>query len=53
MDSEAAIAMTDWNACESCVNNGDNGCILSDIDTEVYLGDWVLCKQYKRREDRE
>jgi len=49
---QGSIGMPDWEACETCENWGDNGCNLPDINLILHeLGDWILCEQYKERED--
>jgi len=49
---QGSIGMPDWEACETCKNWGDNGCNLPDINLILHeLGDWILCEQYKERED--
>ncbi len=45
-DIDRAIASTHWEACETCLNLGNNGCELPDIDLTVHLGDWILCENY-------
>ncbi len=46
--TKGSIATPDWEACETCVNYGDDGCSLPDIDLILHgLGDWILCEQYE------
>lgn len=47
--TDAAIASPHWEACETCVCMGENGCNLSDIDISAYMGDWIICDDYDRK----
>ena len=42
------IASPHWEACNTCRNHVDNGCIIKDIDLYVHrLGDWIICDNYE------
>lgn len=45
---EGCIASPHWEACNTCLNLGNNGCKLSSISLEVHqLGDWIICEDYE------
>ncbi len=45
--TDAAIASPHWEACETCIHNGQDGCDISDeIEIYVYLGDWIICENH-------
>ena len=51
MNESASIASPHWEACESCVNfTPYEGCTCDEIDLALYMGDFILCKQFKNRE---
>ena len=43
-----AIALCDWNACDSCKNFTDEGCLFDgDIDVALVDGDFIICEQFE------
>jgi len=44
---EACIASPHWEACKTCKNHGDSGCVLPNINVFAHSGDWILCRHYK------
>lgn len=44
---DATIGHPNWEACETCKNHTDDGCDI-DIELELHLGDFILCKQYEK-----
>lgn len=44
--TEGSIASPHWGACETCRNFGQNGCTLPEIDIYMYLGDFIICRDY-------
>jgi hypothetical protein len=46
---DATIAVPNWTACNTCGNHGLSGCECPDIDIYLYLGDWIICKQYEKK----
>ena len=47
IETDRAIASPHWEACETCVYAGENGCILPEVGLSVYMGDWILCDDYE------
>ena len=45
------IAITHWEACETCANHGEKGCTLPSIDLHIMLGDWIICEQYEEEKN--
>ncbi len=42
------IAMTDWEACSTCIHLKENGgCEIPSINLSVYRGDWIVCDDYQ------
>ncbi len=51
MKIDASIGMPDWEACETCEHHGKEGCeIKEEIKLTLYMGDWILCDDYEKRE---
>ena len=47
--TDASIASPHWKACEFCVHfTTHEGCTLDEIKLKLYMGDFILCKQYGR-----
>jgi hypothetical protein len=47
-ETDAAIASTHWEACNTCKFFGNNGCVKSFIDLSVHLGEWIICDDYNQ-----
>ena len=51
MDIDATIATPNWEACKTCQNFDDNECCYIEIELELHLGDFILCKQYENNQE--
>lgn len=48
MEINACVAYLHWNACNTCQNFKNDGCIFdaNELDFELHLGDFILCSEY-------
>lgn len=48
--TDAAIALAHWDACSTCKFNSFTKCIKTKIELSVYLGEWIICDDYEKKQ---
>jgi len=52
MNESASIASPHWEACRWCRFFFEHrGCVMEKVELELYMGDFILCKQFEENQE--